>query len=589
MHRLLHAQPLPRTLDVSRPAFMHTCLLHAPAPRRSTFRNDDDPPELTQTERRFVAGGGILWFNMAPHSWVDAGQGRLDGLISTWAAEVASLAPARVFACVTHEADSHIDDGAGKSAASYQRMWSHVKHVFASSGARNVVWAMDYSTHSLMTEDLISPLWPDADWLFFNMFSQRYRYDHPPLQGLSFNALLERGHRNMQRQGVARGKPWGVGAYGIHANDEGDWDADARKWSGGAHATAAWARAKRQFYDEMASLDVARLPGLKALVSYDAGRSLVGGEARGSFERYLGRPCFAANDYSPPSPAPPPAPPPRAPPPALPPPPPPIRPPPTRPPPLPSPAPAPPSPLPPLPKLPPSHSPSPPPPPHSRSPPPTPRKAATGNHYGLPSRSPPPPPPPAPSPSPSSPSPPPPLPLPPPSPAPPSQLPTVPRPSPPSPPLMPPPPRLLPPPSSRPSSSAATDEALQSMLSRSRPAGVATGAAARPADVLQWAVMLGVLVATAGATAARWALRRRQRRADEAKLLKDIARSDAAETGGDGVAAGGAAPAPTPLASACDDPSPTSASATTTRAPARASRGEPKAQTDEAGRVFYDL
>ena len=58
---------------------------------------------LTKDEVEFARRGGVLWYNTHPRNWYAAAVGFDDDKIGWWAAAVATVAPAKVFVCISHE------------------------------------------------------------------------------------------------------------------------------------------------------------------------------------------------------------------------------------------------------------------------------------------------------------------------------------------------------------------------------------------------------------------------------------------------------------------------------------------------------
>ena len=248
---------------------------------------------VTSEMTAWVAGGGILWFNLPVKqlgTWRQLADGARDADLARWAASVAALAPAGVMVCPWHEPDHAVDPTLGMSTQDYRDMYRHVQSVFKAHGASNAVWVMDYSVQIFNhTAGNVMPLWPgdDAvDWLFFNVFEKGKKGrikrgdDYTKLTTGIYAALLANS-TNATSATCPRGcgfasVPWGVGAFGSHADVPAAGRVDFLK-------------------EAKAGLDA--LPRLMAYLYFDAKDSAIApGAMQDAYEAFLKAPAFAAND-----------------------------------------------------------------------------------------------------------------------------------------------------------------------------------------------------------------------------------------------------------------------------------------------------
>ena len=252
------------------------------------WRTFDDTVNQTQTD--WVRQGGILWFNFPKGqlgTWRAIANGDHDEQLAKYAAAVASLAPAGVFVCPWHEPDHQIDPQNGMSTDDYREMYWRSQKVFAAHNASNAVWAMDYSSQTAFhTGDNIVPLWPgdDAiDWLFFNVFEKE---KFLPKQGEDYvnltTTIYERLLASSAKGSNFTSKPWGIGAFGSHADVP----------------EAGRARFLRDAKAHMASF-----PRLAAYLYYDSKDSAItAGAMQSAYEEFISAPAFTANDPGAPPP-----------------------------------------------------------------------------------------------------------------------------------------------------------------------------------------------------------------------------------------------------------------------------------------------
>jgi hypothetical protein len=214
--------------------------------------------------------------------------GAQDDRIAQWAADVASLAPAGVYVCPWHEPDHQVDPSAGMSTDDYREMYWHAKDIFAKHNASNAVWAMDYSVQLVGPHGAnVMPLWPgdDAvDWLFFNVFErskqlQKFGEDYTNLTARIYDALVANSTNTSTV--CVRGcnfvsKPWGLGAFGTHADIS-------------APDRVAFLRD--------AAARMADFPRLSAYLYYDSKESAISsGAMQSAYEDLLRAGAFTAND-----------------------------------------------------------------------------------------------------------------------------------------------------------------------------------------------------------------------------------------------------------------------------------------------------
>jgi hypothetical protein len=139
---------------------------------------------LSDDERYFIERPDTMAFiNWKPASvWADAagGNDRVDALIDRAADNIASVAPAKIFLTIHHEAENDVSAGAcasrwseGGGAGSpedYRAMWRNVRERFDARGVDNVVWVMDYMNYPPW-DCLVPELYPGndlVDWVMFN-------------------------------------------------------------------------------------------------------------------------------------------------------------------------------------------------------------------------------------------------------------------------------------------------------------------------------------------------------------------------------------------------------------------------------------
>merc|ERR1712110_85264 len=122
-------------------------------------------------------------YSTQPDDWAAYASGSKDDMIQAYAAQVKSLAPAKVLVAAGYEPDGHcVESGNTKhiygTMAEYQAMYTHYQQVFSDAGVDNAVWIMDYSalmSDPTMFAKLAVPLWPGddkVDWLSWNFFQK---------------------------------------------------------------------------------------------------------------------------------------------------------------------------------------------------------------------------------------------------------------------------------------------------------------------------------------------------------------------------------------------------------------------------------
>ena len=250
---------------------------------------------VTVEQADWVQQGGILWFNfLVAHgklgSWRTIADGAHDDSLARYAIAVGSLAPAGVFVCPWHEPDHQVDPLNGMSTDDFRDMYRHVQAVFAAHNASNAVWAMDYSSQTAYhTTANVVPLWPgdDAiDWLFFNVFEKAKQLsndgeDYANLTSRIYETLEATSRGVAGAPGCKRGcnftsKPWGLGAFGSHAD------------------VPAAGRVK---FVRDAQTHLKTFPRLSAYLYYDSKDSAVSaGAMQSAYQDFIGVPTFAAND-----------------------------------------------------------------------------------------------------------------------------------------------------------------------------------------------------------------------------------------------------------------------------------------------------
>ena len=255
------------------------------------WRTFKDPENLaiTDDQKAFVDGGGILWYNMQPTNWSEAGSPSFAPTIASYAKAVKSLAPAKVIVNAGHEPDGHCDPSDGKyfgTPGEYRAMWAQFRAGFAAAGADNAVWAVDFSRgirKKATFDRWVAALWPgdDAvDWLFFNAFG-----DHPMAdkQGRgNWTTIVDSIYTQLE-QNAADGNnytavPWGIGAFQPKPPplmDEQD---------------------RSEFILQAATaLNASRFPRLRGMVYYDHDESGMSASFRPVYRQYLSSPFFAVN------------------------------------------------------------------------------------------------------------------------------------------------------------------------------------------------------------------------------------------------------------------------------------------------------
>lgn len=201
-----------------------------------------------------------MFVNWKPATrWKDAGGGNatVDKTIDRAAANIASLAPRKIFLTLHHEPENDVSSASGcatKAGASagtpaqYRQMWRHVRERFDRKGIANVVWVMDYMNYKPW-DCLVPQVYPGdryVDWVMFNA----YGTGRTP----NYAANVDRFYQLLTRLSTVDrnllAKPWGIVEWGMH------------------DSTRAQARA---YYDQAAAaLDANRFPKLKAYLIFDS-------------------------------------------------------------------------------------------------------------------------------------------------------------------------------------------------------------------------------------------------------------------------------------------------------------------------------
>jgi hypothetical protein len=184
---------------------------------------------LKDDEIDFVAQGGILMYSTQPDDWAAYASGSKDDMIQAYAAQVKSLAPAKVLVAAGYEPDGHcVESGNTKhiygTMAEYQAMYTHYQQVFSDAGVDNAVWIMDYSalmSDPTMFAKLAVPLWPGddkVDWLSWNFFQKSNTVTGPKAvaDGGDCAGNMEEVYSQFSAAQTSTmfNVPWAMGAWG---------------------------------------------------------------------------------------------------------------------------------------------------------------------------------------------------------------------------------------------------------------------------------------------------------------------------------------------------------------------------------------
>lgn len=218
--------------------------------------------QLTSDDKTIAARANTYLFaNWKPaSSWAKAagGNATANTAIDRMADSVKSVAPAKIFMTLHHEAENDVSGGGqGCSGitykgsfgtpAEYRAMWRNVEQRFAARGATNVVWVIDYMNYSGW-DCLVDDLYPGndlVDWVMFNAYS----HNSSKTFGNNVQRFVNLMSKYQSSTTNFSSKPWGIVEWNVN------------------NASSTTAKA---YYDQAKAVaEAGTYPNLKAYMIFD--------------------------------------------------------------------------------------------------------------------------------------------------------------------------------------------------------------------------------------------------------------------------------------------------------------------------------